>query len=269
MRALFVVICVLASTSVAAAPDDPLYVCKEPGATTKISASFKPDIALADLITWRMGFSCKNIVVAPGIAVRATMFTVLAPNKMTPKQANQLFVDTIESAGLVVVLKPGTIVIKHGPNTPKTCPDLAAAAATQVPTPAPSPIPIPVPAGADDLTKKLAAGIKKLSGTRFEVSKEMVKLLLENPMVVAKGARVVPAMKNGKPEGIKLYAIRPSSLFALVGFQNGDTVLSINGFDLGSADRALEIYAKLRDATSVELALIRLGKPVTLVITIK
>ncbi len=70
-------------------------------------------------------------------------------------------------------------------------------------------------------------------------------------MAVAKGARVVPAVKNGKPDGFKLYAIRPSSVYAKLGLQNGDTLQSINGFDLTSADKALEVYTKLREATSL------------------
>jgi general secretion pathway protein C len=52
-------------------------------------------------------------------------------------------------------------------------------------------------------------------------------------MAVAKGARVVPAVKNGKPDGFKLYAIRPSSVYSKLGLTNGDTIQSINGFAQG------------------------------------
>jgi hypothetical protein len=269
MRALLVACCLLAATPVSAAPDDALYACKGADPNVRINAWFHPDTPLADLITWMLGFSCKNVIVAPGIPTRATLFTVVAPRQLTPKQATQLFVDAVESAGLVVVVKPDTIVIKHGPSTPKTCPDLAAGAATQVPVPAPVPTPIPIPADADEATKKLAAGIKKLSDTDLEVSSAVLKPLLGNPAALAGGARVVPAMKNGKPEGLKLYAIRPSSLLSMVGFRNGDTLLSVNGFEVLSAERALELSAKLRDATTLEFELIRAGKPVILKISIK
>jgi general secretion pathway protein C len=88
-------------------------------------------------------------------------------------------------------------------------------------------------------------------------------------MAVAKGARVVPSMKNGKPDGFKLYAIRPSSAFARLGLANGDTLQSINGFELTSADKALEVYTKLREATSLEVEVTRRGKPVTLKYSIR
>src|ERR1051325_2730762 len=83
------------------------------------------------------------------------------------------------------------------------------------------------------------------------------------------GARGVPSKKNGKPDGFKLYAIRPSSAFARLGLANGDTLQSINGFELTSADKALEVYTKLREATSLEVEVTRRGKPVTLKYSIK
>ena len=121
----------------------------------------------------------------------------------------------------------------------------------------------------DDLQSSIDGGIKKIDDTTYEIEKGLIDKVLLNPMAVAKGARVVPAMKNGKPEGFKLYAIRPTSAFAKLGLTNGDTLTSINGFELNSADKALEVYTKLREATSLELEVTRRGKPVTLKYTIR
>jgi general secretion pathway protein C len=121
----------------------------------------------------------------------------------------------------------------------------------------------------DDLQTAIDSGIKKINDTTFEIDKSLVEKVLVNPMAVAKGARVVPAMKNGKPEGFKLYAIRPTSVYSKLGLTNGDTLTSINGFELTSADKALEVYTKLREATSLELDVTRRGKPVTLKYTIR
>lgn len=116
----------------------------------------------------------------------------------------------------------------------------------------------------DDLQAAVDSGIKKIDDTNYEIEKSLVDKVLLNPMAIVKGARVVPAMKNGKPEGFKMYAIRPTSAFAKLGLTNGDTLTSINGFELNSADKALEVYTKLREATSLELEVTRRGKPVTL-----
>lgn len=122
---------------------------------------------------------------------------------------------------------------------------------------------------ADDLQASVDNGIRKIDDTTYEIDKSLVDKVLLNPMAVVKGARVVPAMKNGKPEGFKLYAIRPTSAFAKLGLSNGDTLTAINGFELNSADKALEVYTKLREATSLELEVNRRGKPVTLKYSIR
>jgi general secretion pathway protein C len=121
----------------------------------------------------------------------------------------------------------------------------------------------------DDMQASVDAGIKKIDESNYEIDKGLVEKVLLNPMAIAKGARVVPSMKNGKPDGFKLYAIRPSSAFAKLGLTNGDTLQSINGFELTSADKALEVYTKLREATSLEVEITRRGKPVTLKYSIK
>ena len=121
----------------------------------------------------------------------------------------------------------------------------------------------------DDLQAAIDSGIKKIDDTNYEIDKSLVDKVLLNPMAIAKGARVVPAMKNGKPEGFKLYAIRPNSAFGKLGLTNGDTLTSINGFELNSADKALEVYTKLRDASSLELEIQRRGKPMSLKYTIR
>jgi general secretion pathway protein C len=121
----------------------------------------------------------------------------------------------------------------------------------------------------DELQAAIDGGIRKIDDNTYEIEKQLVDKVLLNPMAVVKGARVVPAMKNGKPDGFKLYAIRPSSAFAKLGLTNGDTLTSINGFELNTADKALEVYTKLREATSLELEVTRRGKPVTLKYTIR
>lgn len=113
------------------------------------------------------------------------------------------------------------------------------------------------------------AGIVKIDDLSYEVPTSVRDAILANPMAFAKGARVVPAMKNGTPDGFKLYAIRPTSLFAAIGLQNGDTLQAINGFPLTSADAALELYTKLRDALALELEVVRRGKPVQIRIRLK
>ena len=120
-----------------------------------------------------------------------------------------------------------------------------------------------------ELMAAVEEGVKKNSDTEYELDREVVNKVLENPAAIAKGARIVPSIKNGKSNGFKLYAIRPSSVYSKIGLKNGDTIHSINGFELSSPDKALEVYMKLREASSLSVNATRRGKPVTMNYSIK
>jgi S1-C subfamily serine protease len=111
--------------------------------------------------------------------------------------------------------------------------------------------------------------IEKVDDTHVTVPRAIIDKLLANPMSFATSVRAVPAVKNGKPDGFKLYAIRPSSLFARLGFENGDTINAINGHELTSADKVLETYTKLRTASELAIDLTRRGHNMSLEISIK
>jgi general secretion pathway protein C len=121
----------------------------------------------------------------------------------------------------------------------------------------------------DDMQVAVDNGVKKLDDANYEIDRALVDKILANPMAVSKMARVVPSMKNGKPDGFKLYAIRPTSVYAKIGLQNGDTLNAINGMTLESADKALEVYTKLKDANQLEVELTRRGKTQTMKYAIK
>jgi S1-C subfamily serine protease len=105
--------------------------------------------------------------------------------------------------------------------------------------------------------------------THYTIPKASLDAMFASMAKYASQARIVPSVRNGSPDGIKLYAIRPSSIFAHLGLMNGDTIVAINGDDITTADKALRAYTKLRSATQARIDLVRRGKPVTLTITIK
>jgi hypothetical protein len=102
--------------------------------------------------------------------------------------------------------------------------------------------------------------IVKLDDFRYEIPRSTIDRVIANPADFARGARVVPAMQGGRPDGIKLYAIRPSSIWAALGFANGDTIRAVNGHEITSADSTLELYTKLRDARELAIDITRRGK---------
>jgi general secretion pathway protein C len=144
----------------------------------------------------------------------------------------------------------------------------------ETPPPPPPPVAVAVadkPPGDpdDEMAAAVAAGIKKIDESNYEIDRNLVDKVLANPMAVAKGARVVPSVKDGKANGFKLYAIRPSSVYAQIGLANGDTIHAINGFDLTSPDKALEVYTKVKEATALQVQVTRRGKEMTINYAIK
>ncbi len=122
----------------------------------------------------------------------------------------------------------------------------------------------PAVAPPDDLQDALARGARQVDDTHWVVERALIDRLLADPMAMARGARIVPSMKNGQPDGLKLYAIRRTSFWAHVGLQNGDTLHAVNGYDLSSPDKALEAYARLRNASALEVELTRRGRDLVL-----
>jgi len=126
----------------------------------------------------------------------------------------------------------------------------------------PPPEPGPAEAEADDATS-----IRKLTETRFELEGSLITHVLDNPMQLTKDARLVPAVRDGKPHGYKLYAVRPSSLIARLGLENGDTLLAVNGHVLDGGESPLKAYTSLRDVKAgqtITVEIERKGAPVTL-----
>jgi general secretion pathway protein C len=269
MRRLVALAVLCIAATAAADPNDPsdppLLPCRPPSPQTVMWLTFKRQTSIQDLAVWMTVTYCKNVAFDAAIERSGIGVTVLAPNKLTPKQALQLVIDAIEATGVVVVQKPDTIIIKLGPNMSRPCAGVAGSAPPTVSTTDPTAEP---PSELGSMDEMLAAGIKKIDETHYEIRTSLVDAILLNPMAAAKSTRVVPAMKNGKPEGLKLYAIRPSSIFARLGFANGDTVLTINKHRIDSADKALEAYTQLREAKRLEVELIRRGTPVTLTFTV-
>ena len=43
-----------------------------------------------------------------------------------------------------------------------------------------------------------------------------------------------------------MMAVKPDGPFAKIGIQNGDVLVSINGLEMSSPEKAMEVYAKLK-----------------------
>ena len=69
----------------------------------------------------------------------------------------------------------------------------------------------------------------------------------------------MPSFKNGVANGFKLFSIQPGSLYASIGIENGDVVQRVNGYEMNSPEKALELYQKLKESGHVTIELERGG----------
>lgn len=121
------------------------------------------------------------------------------------------------------------------------------------------PPPVQQQAVAQTGNNNLGAGIKALTENEYEVPRTEIDKTLSNLNDVAMQARIVPAFQDGVAKGFKLFSIRPDSIYSKIGIQNGDVIRRINGYDLNSPEKALEVYSKLKEASRIDIEIERNG----------
>ncbi|HEY6177160.1 MAG TPA: type II secretion system secretin GspD, partial [Kofleriaceae bacterium] len=89
--------------------DEALYSCKK--RTGQVAVTFKPETELKDLITWVMGFTCKNFILDPRVVSTGKKVTVIAPNKMSSNEAYRVFLVALSTMGLTIVPKGNVLRI--------------------------------------------------------------------------------------------------------------------------------------------------------------
>ena len=96
------------------------------------------------------------------------------------------------------------------------------------------------------------------------ISRDLLQENINNMAQMMSKVRVMPYMKDGKPEGFRVSQIKEDSLFKSMGFQNGDVIRSINGQDILSAEDMMKAYNALKDNRSFSITILRNNQPKTL-----
>lgn len=61
-------------------------------------------------------------------------------------------------------------------------------------------------------------------------------------------SRIVPSLVDGRPAGFKIFALRRCGPLERLGFQNGDRVLTVSGWPIGTPEEAVHAYRNLSSA---------------------
>jgi len=103
----------------------------------------------------------------------------------------------------------------------------------------------------------------------YVLSREVVRENLQNLPALMNQARAEVYFKEGRPEGFQLSQIQKGSILNAVGFQDGDVIRSVNGYEVRSLEDAIALYQKYGDGDSFTIGISRGQKPRTLHVKIK
>lgn len=104
----------------------------------------------------------------------------------------------------------------------------------------------------------LIASITRIDATTFELPSTLTATQLLRVLARPHGARVVPAVSGGRTAGVKLYAVRPGSVYAALGISSGDTI------DVKSEDELALALSRIADQATTTIQIVRRKAPITI-----
>ena len=116
-----------------------------------------------------------------------------------------------------------------------------------------------------------AEGVKQTGPWDYRIDRGMLNEQLQDLGKLGREARVIPNYdrESGTYKGFKLIGVRPNSLYRAIGIRSGDVIMQINGEELNSPGKALELFTKLQTSSSIQLDIGRRGQTHSLSYTIE
>lgn len=199
-------------------------------------------------------------------SLRCITVTVKEPAPLPPRDAATRLFDALRAQGLRVDHgKAGWTVGIDATRPPAACAPGRATAASEAEAHDKRPTANPAGAGGgpemDDAAALavILASIREISPTEHAIKQQAVDLLFEHENIMTRAARIVPEQTAGKITGLRLFAIRTDNVLGKLGFENGDRLERIQGKSLTTPEQALEAYAALRGAKTIEVEVNRRG----------
>ena len=107
-------------------------------------------------------------------------------------------------------------------------------------------------------------------GSDITMSKDYKARLLGPEFTkVLQDAKASPNLVGGKLRGFVLNRIRENSIYQKAGLQNKDVVEEINGIMLTDTAQTIKLLNSLRSEDEIEMRIVRGGKPINFVVSVK
>ena len=114
-----------------------------------------------------------------------------------------------------------------------------------------------------------AAEVSRPPGAVAVLERAAVDAAMSDLSALSRAARFVPSWVDGKANGFRVFSVAPTGLVAQLGLRHGDVVQRVNGHELDSPARALEMYEALKAAPALTVDVLRAGRPTTLEVRIR
>lgn len=114
------------------------------------------------------------------------------------------------------------------------------------------------------LSPDLAAKVKRVGDREVLIDRSLISDAMDRQGEVFAKLRIAPVA-----DGVRVTGIRPGSLLALMGMENGDELRSVNGMVISDPKSAMEAYMKLMKADHWVVNVGRRGQPVNLDVKIQ
>jgi general secretion pathway protein C len=103
-------------------------------------------------------------------------------------------------------------------------------------------------------------GVKKTGEQAWAVDQKAVLHALDNIGTVLTDARLTPVASKDGVEGFLVNEIKPGGIFETIGLKNGDILKRVNGFEVTSPEKAIQVLTGLRGESSIDLDVVRDGQ---------
>jgi general secretion pathway protein C len=108
------------------------------------------------------------------------------------------------------------------------------------------------------------AGIKRLSAYRYRVDRGLIDAHADDLRALGQQIRLRPRLVGGEPDGFEILYVQDDGVFDSLGVHAGDVIRRVNGEQVDTPNKALELFDRLRRTPRVTIDIERRGRPVTL-----
>ena len=102
--------------------------------------------------------------------------------------------------------------------------------------------------------------VSKTGDYSYTIDRDQCQEGLKNLTALSSEARVIPNYVGGRYQGFKLVGVRPGSFHRAIGIRSGDVVEKLNGKDINTPNKAVEMFRVFQNASKVTLEVKRRGR---------